>query len=275
MKRAAVLLIVLAAAGAPLAAQTPSEPHLVFSITGGLTMNGSLWSVQDQPLAVLGTSPTAFDTLSLVERRLRPGIVAGLAGSYFRSRTFGWTAEVMYFGIASEQRCSGPAAYDTTDAEQINRQACDRANGEHVATSVVGFLGGATFRFLPDGVLEPFLRFTVGPGLIGNSYIETTGIIRSTRCGTADNLCVYPIYLDPEKPQLTFVANVSGGITIKLSQAYRARFEVRDIITQLPTVVDKPPPNSIEPVTGMSFKHVPTITMGLDITLERRHTRRY
>jgi len=86
---------------------------------------------------------------------------------------------------------------------------------------------------------------------------------------------VYPIYIDPEKPQLTFVANLSAGVTIKLNEGYRVRFEARDIITQLPVVTDKPPPNSIEPVVGMQLKHVPTFTMGLDITLERRHTRRY
>lgn len=273
VKGLAILIGIAGGASSAAGAQNASGPNLIFSITGGLTSGGDLWSVPSQPRPVIGSNPVAFDTMEL-SRKLRPGIVAGLAATYFTGRTIGLTAEMMYFGIATEQRCIG-LAIDTTVAGQINRQACTRANGTHVATSVVGFMIGGTYRILPDGPVEPFVRATVGPGLLNNSFIETAGVIQSLSCGTSDNLCVFPLLRDPGQRQITFVTNVSAGLTFRISQGYRARFEGRDVITSVPVVAGAAPPTGNTPPTGRAIKHIATFTIGLDVILERRHTRRY
>jgi len=277
MKRIATVLAVFTLCGAALFAQeysSPQEPHLVFSISAGMSAGKDLWVLLDHPQPVVGGSPTIQDTLD-IGRVLRSGIVAGLAASYYTTPRFGWTAEVTYFGFASEQRCSGPAAYQP-EPEQINMQACDRAQGLHVATSIVGFLGGATYRFFPDRRVEPFLRAVAGLGLLGNSYVQTSGTVHSTQCQTVDNFCSLTLVREDQEDQFTFVTALSGGFSFALSPAYKVRFEGRDVITSLPVVTGNGSASdpSLVP-TGRAIKHMPVFTIGIDIILERRHTRRY
>ena len=273
MTRAVCILAALALGATAAQAQSPSpqEPTLVFSISVGMTTQGDLWTLPKQPQI----APGGADTLAL-GRVLRPGLVAGLAATYQRAAHFGFTGEVTYFGIASEQRCTGPATFLPDSANgNINQQACTNANGKHVATSVVGFLVGGVYSFLPRSNFQPFLRATVGPGLMGNSYIQTTGTIRSPACVTIDSICDLALLDENGSKQFTWVANLSGGATFKFAPGYRLRFEAHDVITSLPVATGPKPVTGGYPTTGMTVKHVPTFTMGLDVLLERRHARRY
>jgi hypothetical protein len=266
-----MILAALALGATAAQAQSADEPTLVFSISAGMTAGGDLWTLNQQPQP----APGGFDTLAL-GRVLRPGLVAGLSATYQKAAHFGFTGEVTYFGIASEQRCQGPPTFlpDTAN-NNINEAACTDANGKHVATSVVGFLVGGIYQFLPGKTVQPFLRATAGPGLMGNSYIQTTGTVHSPACATADNICELAILDESGTQQFTFVANLSAGATIRMAPGYRLRFEVHDVVTQLPVVTGPKSGASIYPQTGREIKHVPTITFGLDVLLERRHSRRY
>lgn len=277
MKRIATVFAVFMLRGPAVAAAqnlSPQEPHLVFSISAGMSSGSHLWTLPAHPQPVVGGNLTDQDTMA-IGRVLRPGIVAGLAASYYTSPRFGWTAEVTYFGFSGEQRCAGPATYQP-EADNINKQACDRAQGLHIATSVVGFMGGATYRFFPDARVEPFIRAVGGLGLLGNSYIQTSGVIRSTQCQTFDNFCTLTLVKEDRESQFTFVTALSAGFSFALSPAYRIRFEGRDVITSLPVATSNG--QSSDPAvvnTGRVIKHIPTFTIGMDIVLERRHTRRY
>jgi hypothetical protein len=268
------LALLLLLAGVRIArAQSSSEPQLVFTIYGGLSEGSALWRVPIQPLLAPGAQQ---DTVGLA-RRLRPGLVTGLVTTYFRSPHFGWSVDIAYFGIGSEQGCQGPATYKP-DPQNENDQVCTRANGQHVGTNVVGFLAGATYRFAPEGHVQPFLRVTAGPGLIGNSsYFETTGIAVLTNPTGCQLGCTVTILQDTEKKQLTWVVNLAAGASVWLASAYRLRMEARDIITRLPIAAGPRDPLSASaaPPTGSVVKHLPTFLFGLDILLERRHTRRY
>ncbi len=268
--RGAGLLALLLLSGARIArAQSSSEPQLVFTVYGGLSEGSALWRVPRQPMLVPGTSQQ--DTVGLA-RRLRPGLVAGVVTTYFRSPHFGWSADIAYFGIGSEQGCEGPAVYQP-DSEAQNQKVCTNANGQHVGTNVVGFLVGFTYRFAPEGHVQPSVRVTAGPGFIGNSsYFETTGIARTTGCPLS---CTFIILEDTERKGLTWVVNLAAGMSVWLAPAYRLRMEARDIITQLPIATGPHPLSSPAPPTGSVVKHLPTFLFGLDILLERRHTRRY
>ncbi len=266
-------LLSLLAAVPPARAQSSDEPQLVFTIYGGLSEGSELWHIPKQPLA----APGGQDTVSLT-RRLRPGLIAGLVTTYYRSPHFGWSADIGYFGIGSEQGCLGPAVYlaDSPQAPSENRQTCESAQGQHVGTNVVGFLGGFTYRFAPEGRVQPFVRVTGGPGLLGNSsFIETIGLFLDT--GTCSLGCEERILQNQSKPDITWVVNVAAGMSVSIAPGYRARMEVRDVITRLPVATGPRDPTNpaAEPPMSSVVQHLPTLLFGLDIVLEHRHPRRY
>jgi hypothetical protein len=253
---------------AVLPAQTRSEPNLVFSFSFGLTTGKDLWRVPEQPVPVVGGTGEA-DTVDLA-RVLRPGATITLSGTLYRSPSFGFTAEVGYYGIASEQRCIGPAVYQP-DGDNTNQQLCTSAHGTHRPTSVVGFQLGAAWRLASAARVSPYLRATAGLGVIGNSYIETTGIQTCPQ-----GACTTPL-IAANTNSLTWIGSLTGGLAVKIAPAYRLRMELRDVVTAVP-VPDGPGVFGVaDPIAPASRRviHVPTFLLGLDLVFERRHTRRY
>ena len=252
--------------------QPPYEPTLVFSLNFGLTTNGDLWTVPKQPQPVLGVANT-YDTLAL-GRVLRPGLTGGLAATLFFKPNVGATAEVTYFGTATEQRCSNPRAY-VPDSAAIgaNGQACTNGNGEHVTTSVIGFLIGVAFRTSPTAKIQPNFRATFGPGLIGNSFVQTGGFVYTT--GACSQGCRLVLLDENSHPEFTYVASFSAGVAYRLTSAYRVRFDARDLITGLPVAIGPHPVNTNIAPTGTRMKHITVFTFGFDMSLERRRARRY
>ena len=263
MRTAMCALLLLAPVALP--AQTRSEPNLVFSFSLGLTTGKELWRVSRQPLAVPGSA--AFDTVD-AGRQLRPGLTATLSASLHTSPRFAWTAEIGYYGIGSEQRCVGPATWNP-DPDDTNEQVCTSAHGQHRATSVVGFQAGALYRLAPAGRVSPFLRGTAGLGLVGNSFVGTTGCFQS--------VCGYPMISADNDISATWIATLTGGIVINVAPAYRLRMEMRDVVTSLPEVTGPAVFGSGTHVapTARRIVHIPTFMVGLDLVFERRHTRRY
>jgi hypothetical protein len=270
--RVAVLLALplLLAAVPDAHAQSSDEPQLVFTIYGGLGTGPNLWSAT-RIVDAQGGPPPPQDTLRL-ERWLRPGVIAGLTTAYYRSPHFGWILDIGYFGLATEQRCLGPTTYKDT---VLTKQVCPTANGEHIATGVVGFMVGATYRFAPTSAVQPFVRATAGLGLIDGNFIQTTGRFVSAPAGCQTG-CYVGLLNDSTSRTVTWIANLATGLSVELSPGYRVRFEARDIITSLPVVTASGPLLSADnPPTGWTTKHVPSFLVGLDIVLERRHARRY
>jgi hypothetical protein len=269
------VLVVLAVSATAARGQSREEPNLVFSIALGLTTGQELWDLAKQPLPVTGSSPVAFDTVHLA-RWLRPGIVAALGVTYFRSPHLGYALELGYFGLASEQRCQGPAAWQP-DANQLNQQACTGAQGQHVQTSVTALLLGLTYRPLPRSKIEPYLRVGIGPGLTGaTSFVTTTAEVQSSGCGTTG--CTYFLLDEGKTTSLTWLGSASVGLSYWLGPAYRVKLEGRNVVAAVPyatgparltTGGESPAP------TGTRVLSVPTFTFGFDVLLERRHPRRY
>ena len=264
---AVVGLIGLAAAAA---AQSRDEPQLVFSIGAGMVAgSGELWSLPAQGVAVGGG--TGIDTMGLA-RRLRPGPVATLSATYHRFRHLGFAAEVGYFGVATEQRCTPPANGYKTDAENKNAQACSRGNGAHVQTSMVGFQVGLSYRVATTARLMPYARASAGIGFLANSFIRTEGAIT---CSAAGDVCQWPLIEGETTPERAVIGTLAVGASVAISTGYRFRFEVRDLLASLP-VPSAPanPANGLAPV-GSSLRHIPVFEAGLDVVLERRRGRRY
>jgi hypothetical protein len=277
VRTASFVFAALALTTSTALAQSREEPNLVFSIGLGLTSGRQLWDVAKQPLPVSGSAPALFDTVHL-SRWLRPGIVGTLGISYYRSPSFGYTLEFGYFGLSSEQRCVGPAVY-AVESEQINKQACDRSQGQHVATSVAGLQAGITYRFLPSSKVAPYVRVGVGPALLSSlSFITTTADVQSTQCGTPNGVCNYELIIESSPRTLTFLVSLAGGLSYWLGPAYRVRIEARDLITAVPVPTGPSDFTSVaasDAPRQTKIVHTPVFTFGLDVVLERRHTRRY
>jgi hypothetical protein len=270
--RVVLLMLLPLLAAAPAArAQSSDEPQLVFTIYGGLSAASALWSAP-RIVGAPGGPPPPQDTLRL-ERWLRPGLIAGLAAAYYRSPHFGWTLDIGYFGLGTEQRCLGPATYkDTVETQQV----CTSANGEHMATGAVGFLVGATYRFAPASAVQPFVRATAGLGLLDGNFIQTTGSAFLSSPAGCQTGCYVGLLNDTTSRAVTWIANLATGLSVQLSPGYRVRFEARDLIASLPVVRARDPLLSADrPPTAWTVRHIPSFLFGLDLVLERRHPRRY
>lgn len=268
-----VSVTALALLAAPAMAQTPDEPSLAFTISGGRTTGAKLWTIDRQELTATGTNR---DTVVL-GRRLRPGLQASLGVSYYRSPHFGWNAEVAYFGLNNTQRCElAGAAYDP-DANNLNSQACPSANGGKKVTSIVAFLVGGTFRLFDETKVQPYIRGNVGLGLMGSSLIETSGIVTSPSCLTTDSRCPLQLASERKRVSATLLASVAAGFAYPLGRGYRVRMEGRDLMVSLPVATGPAPidPQGYFPPTDRVLKHIPTFTIGFDVLLERRRSRRY
>lgn len=273
--RSLATVAVLAILAVPAArAQSSSEPSLSFTISGGLTTGQKLWNIDDHLLAAPGAT---YDTVRL-GRRLTPGLAASLSMSLFRSPRWGLNAEVAYFGLASEQRCEGPAVY-VPDSENLTKKGCDNANGRHSSSSVIGFLAGGVYQFLDSSRIQPYIRANAGFGLLGASFVETLAIVNHTSCApiSSDNICPYPLLTERKKTSSTWLVSVAAGLVMQLGPGYRLRMEGRDLILQIPTVQrgSTNTSNLGDTETRSVVKHIPIFMIGFDVMLERRRSRRY
>ena len=275
MRYLVTVAVLAAAIAGPLRAQSGGEPSLIFTITGGLTTGQKLWNIDNQELPVVNT-PGETDSVRL-GRRLVPGLAASLGMSLFRNRHWGLNGEVAYFGITSDQTCIGTAVYkpdgSPLGSSPQNQVACNTANGHHVATSVIGFLAGGVYQFFDSSAVRPYIRANAGVGLLAASFVETNGF---TNCGS-QNVCPFPLLLERSTRSMTWIVSLAGGFSMDLGPGYRVRMEGRDLILTIPRVNGPATPGAGGNVADSKsvLKHIPIFTIGFDIMLERRRSRRY
>lgn len=278
MRRAGRVLcaawLVQAAPYGQVSAQTREQPRLILAITGGLTTASGLWSVPRQP--VLAPSG-ARDTLGL-QRRLRPAFSALLGAMLFRSPHLGYTLEAGLLGLGSESRCTPPPVF-APDADRVNEQACDDIQGRHIATNAVAFQFGLAWRLNPHAITQPYVRAAGGIAILGSSLVQTAARVLTTGGGGRKTQALLFIFNESRREELTLTATLAVGSTVALGPGYQFRVEVRDAMIVLPYVTGPAPlqTSSEIPVAPVRHKlvHLPTITVGLDVVLERRRTRRY
>jgi hypothetical protein len=276
VKRSTLVAVAALATGAVsgrLAAQSAEQPNLILSITGGLTTGGDLWTL---PRQIENAPGGARDTLTL-GRRLRPGIVAVLGATYFRSPHLGYVAEFGFFGVASEGRCTPVGPY-APDPDNLNQKACTTTEGAHYPTSIIGFQAGLAYRVLARGPVSPYVRLTAGIGALGNSYVQTLATVVADACAPRA-VCTVGLLDEPRRRGATWVGTLAAGATWSVGTGYQARIEVRDFVAGVPIAADSTTPNSSNPFPvakpGTRTRHILTLTAGFDLILERRHRRRY
>ncbi|HTT68461.1 MAG TPA: hypothetical protein VMF70_10565 [Gemmatimonadales bacterium] len=277
-RRLARFALVLAAALArPAAAQTPDQPNLIFTISAGLTTGGDLWTIPVQlAYASNNGSQNLWDTLSL-GRRMRPGLLATVSATYFRSPHLGYTLEAGFFGLETQGSCDARSFVPVASLPP-NQQACAYLHGQDIRGDAVGLLGGLTYRVTTGGV-QPFVRAEVGAGFLGSSFVEMTG---PALLGDGSQTLVY-FLSDQNHTELTWMVSLGAGLMVPLGPGYQLRMEARDVILPLPRPLGPATDTAAvavgsqlpQPPIGLKVRQLPTFSFGLDVVLERRRGHRY
>jgi len=265
-----VLAGLLAASAA--AAQQGSQPQLFITINAGAVFGGDLWTVDRQPVAIIGAPTTAPDTMRIT-RRLEPGLAAGLTFTVFPWRNLGLSFEAMYLGQGVDDGCSMVYEDQDTDPQRRNNQVCESISGKEITAATTTFTLGGFYRFSPRGAFSPFLRAQAGISLRNESVVEVSGFFLEQGSTAPQDRIVIP---DPEGTTAGFTAALSAGIMIPISSGYSVTLEVRDhLITMQRLLAPWDPAVSRNPQTESYLSHAFTFTVGFSIVLERKRGRRY
>jgi len=275
-RSALLAAVALTALAGRVAAQSPERPQLVIGMTGGFLTGPQLWRLNRQPVLVDWSG--AIDSVSL-QRLFRTGFVAGVGATLYRSPHFGYTLEIAFLGLPTESRCSplGPAldpyAYDPRG---LNEQTCLSVQGRGIATNAATFQAGVTWRAQPRAALQPYVRGMVGVAVLGGSFVTSEGLAVSDT--TPPQTILSRSLLDDRNPRgLTWVATLAAGVSLRVNEGYRVRFEIRDMVINLPVATGPSTATTYPPYAqvGSRAVHLPAFTVSLDLLMERERARRY
>ena len=265
-KRLPVLLLSLAAASlaAPqsLAAQKQGDQtRLVFTVSGGYAFGRDLWSVGSQPVFLDGLD------LYALQRNLKGTWTAELGATYFRSPNLGFTFDLGFIDIATEDTCTL-----LSNSGSINNAAvCGSINGATSSALSTSIAAGVILRAASRQVISPYLRVQGGILLVSRSTIELTGYYVNP-----DQEAVFvPIYPTEGSSSVSLSLAVGAGVTIPISKAYHARIEGRANTFGLPVVTAPTDFQGILPPTKTQYLTQFSILVGIDLVLEKKHGRRY
>jgi hypothetical protein len=271
----ALLAACVAGLASRAAAQATRGPELVFTIAVGEASGGHLWTVNPQLAAAVRGS----DTVALSQRLLRPSLVAAFGAQLYLSPHIGYTIDATFLGLATESHCTALAPF-SIDAQRANQQACTDIENKHTYTNAVALQGGLTARATLGRGAQGYLRAVGGVALLGGSFINTEGaILVSDSSGPTISARLF--LTEQSSRALTWVATIGGGLTMALGSSYNVRFEVGEVFIALPLPGGQGDvhndPHRLLPVAPVRWRtiHLPSLTLGLDVLLERRSVRRY
>lgn len=264
--RLPVLLLLLAAAplAAPpsLAAQKQGDQtRLVFTASAGYAFGRDLWAVGSQPVFLEG-----LDLYSL-ERKLKGTWTAELGVTYFRSPALGFTFDLTFIDIATEDSCTLLSNSGSID----NVAVCGSINGAKSSALSTAISAGVILRAASRQKVSPYLRLQGGVMLVSRSTTELIGNFIN-----ADLEPVYvPIYPSEGSSSVSAQFGLGAGVTIPISKAYHARIEGRATTFGLPVVTGPTDFQGIVPPTETKYLTQFSILVGVDLVLEKKHGRRY
>jgi hypothetical protein len=263
--RSLVGVATLLGATAPLGAQPMGdESRLVVGIHAGYIGGTDLWSVPSQPVYA---TPELVDQFR-VDRALRSNIAVNGQLHYYRSPNFGLTAELSYLGLGTRDRCT----LLTPPGAGFNRLACIAIDTKERSASAVAAAGGAIFRFNSRGDVQPYLRGSVGLALVPRSTTAVTAFFPDP--GQEQDRALL-LYAEDGSRDAKLIMSAGFGLATSPRRGYQFRFEARMQGVQLPVVDGPTDGTTLNPPTSSRWIWLPTLTLGLDIVLEKRRGRRY
>lgn len=264
LKRSLALLMSLAAAPVPLAAQaTGDQARLVFSFFGGYIGGQDLWTVGAQPVIDEDALTDAF----ALSRKFEPSWTAGLGVTFYRGANIGLTGELQVIDAKMRTSCS----VLTQSGSTINPELCESIDGSVRSTLASSFSVGAVFRVLSRESVSPYFRAQGGIYVIGSSTTSVTG----SYAGEDGQLRYVDIYPADGDSHLSGQFTLGAGVTIPFAKAYQFRIEGRGISYGVPVVVGPTDRQFIVPPTETRWNTQFELLVGVDLLLERKRGRRY
>lgn len=253
--------VLLVSGARPLAGQrTHDESRLVVGVSGGWIGGHHLWSVE-QPVTAAAPRNDLFD----LDRSLRSDITLAGQVTYFPGPTLGITGEASYLGLGTHDQCS---LIDPT-GDFVNEEACRSINGEDRSASAVALTGGGVWRPFSRALFQPYLKGLAGLSLVPRSTVEMVAVWGALSEG------VLPIYTGNATHQVRPTGTLGFGIATAPRAGYQIRLEGRYTWVSLPVVTGPNPMENMPAQWESQYIALPSITLGLDVVLEKRRGRRY
>lgn len=152
----------------------------------------------------------------------------------------------------------------------FNQNACAAIDQRDRAASAVTASAGVVLRASTRGDVQPYMRANIGLALVPRS---TTAMVAFF--GTDEEPLALVIYSEDDSKAAKPMGALSFGLTTAPRAGYQLRMEARATAVQLQTVTGPSPQGSLEPPHGSKWTILPSISVGLDIVLEKRRGRRY
>lgn len=260
---ATVAVALLATLGTPLAAQsTRDRPTLIFTVSGAYLDGIGLWSV-NQPVPDLPDVGPALVDNFILNRSIKRTIGAGFSGTYYQGKHLGLTAEAFLLGLGYDDSCA--LQQPALSARNVKR--CASIDQLERSAAAVTTSVGAIYRVASDEFISPFVRASVGFLVNNQSPLLLVG---------AADSAVLVIYDDDNKgTRLRPAIGLGVGTTIAAGKGYQIRWEIRDNIVGIQRVTGPSDGRGLVPPHGTAYKHIFSLTVGLDVILERQRGRRY
>jgi opacity protein-like surface antigen len=268
-RAAPAVLAVLAALAvltpASAAAQaTRDQARLVFTVFGAYNGGGDLWQVGIQPVRFPNFDPDEVDSLA-VARKLSSGFGLGVSATYYPGPVLGYIGEVALLGVGYDDRCTLVSPPTNNTGEVV----CDGIQGSERGASMVLLSAGLVARAMSQGVVSPYVRAGLGLAVGSQSSLRMFGPTDGTQGE------IFLVYEDESNTRVTPAFLLGAGITGQVTPGMQFRLEARDNIVGFATITGPTTTDGLVPPSKTEYKHVWTVSLGVDIVLERKRGRRY
>jgi hypothetical protein len=261
-----VATVMVAAAAAPLAAQTRSEPIVVLTVYAGTAGGFQMWTVNRQTLIFNNSTSNPPDTARL-SRQANPGLALGALFHLFRSEHSGLALEIGFASLGFDDTCTPVAPFQADTLGSRNGVLCGNISARAPGSSMLSATLGATVRAAPRAVVSPYLRLGAGVSLLANSAVE---IAAPEEAGGVERVVIG----DPSPKRTAFTGVAAGGLTMPLFTGYQFRLELQDRLVSLAHVDGPANAIAVAPTSNKLFQRF-VLILGLDIVLEQKRGRRY
>ena len=259
--------IVLLAGG--LAAQARSDQaRLSFGMAIGYNGGSNLWSVHDQ---------TIFGSFGVdsadVSRIIRPTLGITFLGVYYPNSRIGFTGEIHLIGLAYEDHCSLTTNSGSADTHQI----CSSINGSQSPGTAVAATVGTILRPFPWAGVQPYFRGNVGLTVSEQSTLRMRANFIEEACDTTQSTCgsTYFLFEDSHPTSVSPTGALAVGITGFVGRGSQLRVEVKDNLVILKEVRGTTAYQAREPPWQQKVHQIFTLSVGMEVVLEKRRGRRY
>ena len=266
MRRSLLILLActLALTGSAAAQRRSDQARLSFGLGLGYNGQSKLWRIDGQELLDNNFNK---DTAT-VTRDVRSTIGIAFVGVYYPNDHWGISGEAHLIGIAFVDGCT----LRSNSGSARNQAVCTTLQGQESPGTTVAATVGGIYRPFAWAEVQPYIRLNAGLLVSQQSAIRMRATVPSDSTGL---LVDYYVYEDPHPASITPTVAIGGGMTAFVSRAYQIRFEMKDNIVSLEHVTGTVPLPHETPSSERKIHHILSLTIGLEVVLERKRGRRY